>query len=172
MWQAKWSPRHWDSAGGGVSVLKARPSFQSGIATVVGKYRGVPDLSFDSNPVTGVWVYDSSVGGRNIVGGTSVASPALAGIINLPGNFYTSSNAELTAILRKAGSRSGFQRHFVRLRRTVCSLLSEQWLGFLHRRRLEQRKGRQIRGGLARAPIACRLNQNLSVEDQFAGGIA
>lgn len=98
----------WDSAGGGISPLESRPSYQSGISAIVGKYRGVPDLSFDSNPVTGVWVYDSSVGGWNIVGGTSVASPALAGIINLAGGFRASSNAELTAIYSKLGVASDF----------------------------------------------------------------
>ncbi len=97
----------WDSAGGGSSVLEPRPSYQSKIAAV-GNYRGVPDLSFDSNPVTGVWVYDSNVGGWNIVGGTSVASPALAGILNLAGSFYTSSNAELTAIYGKLGVAADF----------------------------------------------------------------
>ena len=97
----------WDSAGGGTSVLELRPSYQSKISAV-GKYRGVPDLSFDSNPVTGVWVYDSNVGGWNIVGGTSVASPALAGILNLAGSFYTSSNAELTAIYNKVGVAADF----------------------------------------------------------------
>ena len=88
----------WDSAGGGISLYELRPSYQSGISSIVGNYRGVPDLSFDSNPVTGVWIYDSNAGGWNIVGGTSVASPALAGIINSAGSFYASSNSELAAI--------------------------------------------------------------------------
>ncbi len=92
----------WDSAGGGLSALEPRPSYQNGISAVVGRYRGVPDLSFDSNPVTGVWVYDSDAGGWYIVGGTSVASPSLAGIINLAGSFSASSNAELTMIYSKA----------------------------------------------------------------------
>jgi kumamolisin len=98
----------WDSAGGGISVLEPRPSYQSKLSATVGNYRGVPDLSFDSNPVTGVWVYDSDAGGWNIVGGTSVASPSLAGIINLAGSFYTSSNAELTAIYGKLGVATDF----------------------------------------------------------------
>jgi kumamolisin len=98
----------WDSASGGASVLESRPSYQSKLSATVGNYRGVPDLSFDSNPVTGVWVYDSSVGGWNVVGGTSVASPSLAGIINLAGSFYTSSNAELTAIYGKIGVATDF----------------------------------------------------------------
>jgi subtilase family serine protease len=88
----------WDSAGGGLSRYEPRPSFQTTIASVVGNFRGVPDLSFDSNPITGVWVFDSNAWGWNIVGGTSVASPALAGIINSAGSFHASSNAELAAI--------------------------------------------------------------------------
>jgi subtilase family serine protease len=98
----------WDSASGGISALEPRPSYQSKLSSTVGNYRGVPDLSFDSNPVTGVWVYDSNAGGWNIVGGTSVASPSLAGIINSAGSFYTSTNAELTEIYSKIGLASEF----------------------------------------------------------------
>lgn len=88
----------WDAAGGGLSSHEARPSYQSGISTIVGSARGVPDLSFDSNPITGVWVLDTDGGGWYIVGGTSVASPSLAGIINSAGSFAASTNAELTTI--------------------------------------------------------------------------
>ena len=88
----------WVSGGGGTSPVESRPSYQSAISSLVGNFRGVPDLSFDSDPITGVWVFDTNAGGWNIVGGTSVASPALAGIINSAGSFYASSNAELAAI--------------------------------------------------------------------------
>lgn len=98
----------WDSAGGGISTVELRPTYQSAISSTVGAYRGVPDLSFDANPVTGVWIYDSSVGGWNIVGGTSVASPALAGIINLAGKFYTSSSAELQSIYNNMHTTADF----------------------------------------------------------------
>src|SRR5271165_6857336 len=53
----------WDLAGGGVSFYESMPGYQSGIASMVGGGRGVPDLSFDSNPVTGVWVLVSDQGG-------------------------------------------------------------------------------------------------------------
>lgn len=99
----------WDSASGGTSMLEPRPSYQSKISSLVGTYRGVPDLSFDSNPVTGVWVYDSSLYGWNIVGGTSVASPALAGIINAAGKFYTSTNQELTTIYSNVSVAADFK---------------------------------------------------------------
>ncbi len=99
----------WDSAGGGVSYYEARPSYQSGIASLAGSYRGVPDLSFDSNPITGVWLYDSDLGGWWIVGGTSVASPSLAGVINSAGGFAASSNAELTSIYGNLGVTADFR---------------------------------------------------------------
>jgi kumamolisin len=99
----------WDSAGGGVSAIEKRPSYQGAISSVVGNYRGVPDLSFDSDPVTGVWLMDSSAGGWNIVGGTSVASPALAGIINSAGAFYASTNAELTTIYANSNNTADYR---------------------------------------------------------------
>jgi hypothetical protein len=43
----------WDLAGSGLSAFESRPSYQDGIQSIVGNSRGVPDLSFDSNPVTG-----------------------------------------------------------------------------------------------------------------------
>jgi kumamolisin len=99
----------WDSAGSGFSSVEARPSYQAGIAAIVGNTRGVPDLSFDSNPITGVWVLDTDGGGWFIVGGTSVASPALAGIINLAGGFATSTNAELTTMYGNLGVATVFR---------------------------------------------------------------
>jgi kumamolisin len=50
--------------------------------------RQTPDLSFDANPASGVYVYDAyyNGGGWWIVGGTSVASPSLAGIVNNANN--------------------------------------------------------------------------------------
>ena len=66
---------------------------------MVGTQRGAPDVSFDASPNSGVWVYDSTschgLSGWLIFGGTSVSSPALAGIVNLAGSFASSSAAEL-----------------------------------------------------------------------------
>jgi kumamolisin len=93
----------WDEAGGGISFYEARPSYQSAISSLVGSARGVPDLSFDANPITGVWVFVSGQGGWYIVGGTSVASPSLAGIVNSTGSFAASSNAELTTLYGNLG---------------------------------------------------------------------
>ncbi len=90
----------WQQAGGGPSLYEPRPAFQNAIAAIVGSQRGTPDIAFDADPDTGVWVYDSSSGTGiwYIVGGTSVAAPSLAGIINAAGGFATSSAIELAKI--------------------------------------------------------------------------
>lgn len=99
----------WSDAGGGLSSYEARPVSQSAIGLYPGAMRATPDLSADSNPNTGVWLYDSvPVAGYDnpsnwwTVGGTSVASPTLAGIVNAAeassSKWAASTAAELTAI--------------------------------------------------------------------------
>lgn len=93
----------WQDAGGGPSQVEPRPAFQDKIRHIVGDFRGTPDFSFDSNPTTGVWVFDSNpvLGtGWFVVGGTSVAAPSLAGIVNAAGGFRASSQAENTELYR------------------------------------------------------------------------
>jgi subtilase family serine protease len=98
----------WNGSGGGPSKYESRPSYQSGIATIVGSQRGVPDFSFDADPASGVSVYDSTMCqglvGWEVFGGTSVASPSLAGIVNLASHFYSSSNAELSTMYSALGT--------------------------------------------------------------------
>jgi subtilase family serine protease len=98
----------WVDAGGGLSYVEAKPSYQSGIGNLSAyTYRGVPDLSFDADPFTGVWVYDTFpiygyVYQWWVLGGTSVSAPSLAGIINnaatIRGSWADGTNAELTYI--------------------------------------------------------------------------
>ena len=89
----------WSGSGGGVSLYEkwqSPPSINNGMGpwtafqySLFGQTaRQTPDLSFDADPNSGVWVYDSygSEPGWMIVGGTSVASPSLAGIVNSAGN--------------------------------------------------------------------------------------
>lgn len=98
----------WSSGGGGPSTYEARPSFQDSIVSHVGSKRGTPDIAFDADPQSGVAVYDSTpCGGASgwlVFGGTSLSSPAVAGILNLAGHFYASSDIELSAIYSKLGS--------------------------------------------------------------------
>jgi kumamolisin len=95
----------WSGSGGGPSKYEKRPGFQGGIVTIVGSARGIPDMSFDADPYTGVSVYDSTscqgLSGWLVFGGTSVASPSLSGIVNSAatgGTFASNSVAELSTI--------------------------------------------------------------------------
>lgn len=95
----------WDLDGGGPSAYELLAPFQTGTPSP-GTMRATPDISFDANPHTGVWMLNSSYYGSPvwfIVGGTSVASPALAGIINSAGAFAASTQAEGTAIYGRTG---------------------------------------------------------------------
>jgi len=105
----------WSGSGGGKSAYEAIPSYQSSISalkTKLGNYRGIPDWSFNANPYSGVSVYDSTsyngVSGWMVFGGTSVSSPALAGIANLAattrGSFSADSATELALIYKNLGT--------------------------------------------------------------------
>ena len=105
----------WNEGGCGPSVYENRPLFQSPVMGVVGAKRGVCDLSFEANPNTGVYVYDSTPfegsSGWWILGGTSVASPCLAGVVNVAGGtngFAASSAAEEARIYGALGNASDF----------------------------------------------------------------
>jgi kumamolisin len=101
----------WQDAGGGASFVEPRPSFQNSIEEIVGPARGTPDLSFDANPNTGLWVFDtnSAIGtGWFVVGGTSASAPSLAGIINAAGRFSASSAMENHEIYRQIGNSRNF----------------------------------------------------------------
>jgi PKD repeat protein len=78
----------WSKSGGGESAYEPRPSYQNGIRALVGTSRGIPDLSFDADPNTGVAIYWQ--GGWYIFGGTSLATPAVAGLVNLDGSASSS----------------------------------------------------------------------------------
>jgi len=93
----------WSGAGGGKSVYEKRPSWQDRIKNVVGNARGIPDFSFDANPASGPAMYDLDGGYLWLqIGGTSVASPALAGVVNAAGHHAKSTNGELTAVYHYA----------------------------------------------------------------------
>lgn len=90
----------WQETGGGRSAYEPRPSYQNGIASLVGTQRGTPDVAAVANPYTGVWVLDNSE--WYIVGGTSVATVVMAGIVNAANSFLGSSFAELTQLYQNS----------------------------------------------------------------------
>jgi subtilase family serine protease len=105
----------WCDGGGGKSLHEPRPAYQNGIS-LVGAARGVPDLSFDADPNSGVDVYDSTAcggyAGWLVFGGTSVAAPSLAGVINSAAHFYASSALELDTIYSIYNTKSSYAGDF------------------------------------------------------------
>jgi subtilase family serine protease len=76
------------AGGGGLSVLFTRPSFQNGVAPVVGGARGVPDVSMNAACSSPVFTYQSFPQADTPAGwypscGTSEATPEFAGIVAL-----------------------------------------------------------------------------------------
>jgi len=75
------------ASGGGLSTVFSRPSFQDGVARVVGNQRGTPDISMSAAVNGAVNFFDTSdpsvAPGWSLVGGTSEASPLFSGIVAL-----------------------------------------------------------------------------------------
>ena len=102
------SQTSWAESGGGLSAYLSIPGYQQGVAQVVGMHRGAPDVALVANPLSGAWVYDSIPYGAHppfwlVVGGTSLASPAIAAIANTASAFRESGLAELRLIYANRG---------------------------------------------------------------------
>jgi subtilase family serine protease len=83
VWNESWASI---ATGGGLSTVYSRPSFQDGVAAVVGGQRGVPDVAWNAAVNGGVLVYHSffpSLEGSptwSVYGGTSASSPQVAAV--------------------------------------------------------------------------------------------
>lgn len=92
----------WSGSGGGISSYMSMPSYQSNWSNIVGVHRGVPDVSFDADPITGVAVYDTTIyngqSGWFEVGGTSFSAPGWAAMIALADQGRTSPLSSINAI--------------------------------------------------------------------------
>jgi subtilase family serine protease len=106
------------NSAGGLSDYILRPSYQNGIANLIGGSRGTPDVglvdySYANDTRGGVWVYDTTPYDGQVLdwaefAGTSVGAPLEAGLINSAGAFLPSSRAELAAIYKKLGKPIGY----------------------------------------------------------------
>jgi len=87
----------WGGSGGGTSTIETYATAFSGGNTgpwanfqyqLFGEAnRATPDMSFDADPASGAWIYSGyGLSGWGVVGGTSLSSPSLAGIVNRMGN--------------------------------------------------------------------------------------
>ncbi|MER6299427.1 protease pro-enzyme activation domain-containing protein [Kitasatospora sp. NPDC001539] len=66
----------WSTAGGGVSTVFSKPSWQTGTG-VSGTMRTVPDVASNADPQSGFAIY--TAGGWQVYGGTSAAAPLWSG---------------------------------------------------------------------------------------------
>ena len=87
VWNETWLPA---ATSGGPSVIFSLPSFESGVASVIGSdVRGIPDLAWNAAVNGGVLQYQTAYptaqfpAGWQISGGTSAASPQVASVIAL-----------------------------------------------------------------------------------------
>ncbi|MGB8346324.1 MAG: S53 family peptidase [Ktedonobacteraceae bacterium] len=73
----------WNQSGGGFSQFFSEPSYQQTLPTsdqsLIKGRRGVPDVSADANPLTGLAFYEDGTWG--LAGGTSAAAPLWAGLM-------------------------------------------------------------------------------------------
>lgn len=102
------SEQYYTGGGGGdLSPYEPRPSYQDGIAGIVGNARGYPDVASDyccaNIYVNGSWT---------TVGGTSWSSPTFAGIVNAAGSLQTSSAAQLTLMYNELADPVKYALYF------------------------------------------------------------
>ena len=72
----------WAGSGGGCSIEEPAQGYQTSVGVgICAAFRATPDIAADADPNTGAIVYDSGNGGHYLVGGTSLATPLMAGIV-------------------------------------------------------------------------------------------
>lgn len=87
------------AGGGGDSAAFTIPSFQSSVSSVVGKWRGTPDVAMSASVAGGAEIYDSGYGGWLPVGGTSEATPEFAGLVAIADQVAGKGLGDLNAAL-------------------------------------------------------------------------
>jgi hypothetical protein len=112
-----WTSTAWEEGGSGCSVIFSAPFWQSAVAnfaaTGCGSGRAEADVSAIGDPNTGVDVYDSTPEfpggptGWGVWGGTSVASPIVAGEFGLAGGSQSISYPAAT-LYAHAGEAANF----------------------------------------------------------------
>ena len=108
-----WHEPH-GASGGGLSSVFARPSWQDSVQDVVGRDRGLPDISMSAATDGGVLVYssyDPAARGWTVAAGTSESTPLFAGVVaiadQLAGRRLGLLNPRLYALAKDEPARSG-----------------------------------------------------------------
>ncbi len=90
----------WSGSGGGCSSQEPSQGYQTNNGvTLCGSFRATPDIAADADPNTGAVVLDNGNGGFFLVGGTSLATPLMAGIVV---DLDTARTTVIPSLLRKA----------------------------------------------------------------------
>jgi len=79
----------WASSGG-LSAIFTRPGYQDSVRAIVGGQRGVPDVALSASLSGGVAIFESYTGAPGFWapgGGTSAATPELAGIVAIADQY-------------------------------------------------------------------------------------
>ncbi len=108
----------WNSSGGGISTYFPEPAYQVN-AGISATGRASPDVSYDANPNTGVWVYDTTTyegsTGWIQVGGTSAAAPQWSAIfadIQSIDGFSALNGGNVHTVLYSLYSSSNYDKAF------------------------------------------------------------
>jgi subtilase family serine protease len=72
----------WSGSGGGISRVEPEPAYQYSVQNT--GTRTIPDVSYDADPNTGFWIYNTvGSNGWSVIGGTSAGAPQWAALMAL-----------------------------------------------------------------------------------------
>lgn len=99
----------WSGSGGGISAVEREPAYQSNlpIPKDTRHLRGLPDVSYNADPNSGVSVYDSfGQSGWLVVGGTSAGAPQWAALAAIAKSGAGKSLTDINGILYTIAKQS------------------------------------------------------------------
>jgi subtilase family serine protease len=103
----------WNQSGGGFSSFYSTPSYQetlpAGTLQQLNHRRGVPDVSGDADPLTGLAIY---LGGWQLGGGTSASAPLWAAITAIANQMAGHALGFLNPALYKLAASSSYPQDF------------------------------------------------------------
>lgn len=102
------------ASGGGFSGLFSRPSYQNGVPDI-GTMRGVPDVSADASPHSGMALVLVGAGGTYTIrnsGGTSASAPIWAGIVALADQYAGRHLGDVNPAIYRIGRSVDYHKAF------------------------------------------------------------
>jgi subtilase family serine protease len=104
----------WNQSGGGFSAFYTEPSYQqalpASVQSLMQKRRGLPDVSGDADPNTGLAMYEK--GAWSTAGGTSASAPLWAALAAIADQMAGHALGFINPALYKIASESNYQRDF------------------------------------------------------------